>query len=300
MAEDSFSTRVGELKFARILQSWDRTRCDTIVATIRDELDGLCLELAGKTVAITAGSRGIANIALITKSVVEWVKNQGATPFIVPAMGSHGGATAEGQLEVLESYQITPATMGCEIKSSMEVVKLEQGECPVPVWFDKYASEADACIVMNRIKPHTDFHSKYESGLMKMIAIGLGKRRGAETMHNAVNKRQGVYGMLEHIPKIARQALRVGNICAGLAIVENAYDETKLIKAMVSDRIAEEEPALLDIARAAMPRLPVDAVDVLIVDEMGKNISGTGMDTNIIGRIYQHGSPEPETPKVSE
>lgn len=145
-------------KFARIHQSFDRSTCDDIPSTIRSELDLLHLNLRGKTVALTAGSRGIANIATITKTVVDWVKDQGGAPFIVPAMGSHGGATAEGQAEVLATYKITASTMGCEIKAGMDVVELEQGPCPVPVCFDKLASEADAVIVINRVKPHTDFH----------------------------------------------------------------------------------------------------------------------------------------------
>jgi hypothetical protein len=288
-------------KFARIKQEFDPTKMDVaeeLPAAIKTELSSLGLDLAGKTVALTAGSRGVANIVTVLKTVVEWVASQGGSAFIVPAMGSHGGGTAEGQLELLEGYGITEEACGCEIRSSMEVVELPQGDCPVKVHIDKHAMSADHTIVINRVKPHTDFRGTWESGLMKMITIGLGKKEGAVACHDAVNKREGVKGLFEYLPLIAQQKLNEGNIVCAIGLVENAYDQTRFVKALLAADIPEGEKPLLELARQNMPRLPVDQIDVLMVDELGKNISGTGMDTNVIGRMYQFGTPEPEVPNV--
>lgn len=248
----------------------------------------------GARIAIAAGSRGVANIHRIVKATVDWVKEMGGEPFVIPAMGSHGGATEEGQKAVLEGYGITREYVGAPILSSMEVVELPQGNLINKVYMDKYAYAADGTIVINRIKVHTDFHGPTESGLMKMCVIGLGKHKQALEIH-----RYGVYGLRELIPPTARQVLKHGNIILGIGVVENAYDETAVIRALKPGEIEKEEIKLLDYNRRNMPSIPVDRIDVLIVDEMGKNISGTGMDTNIIGRLKIKGSPEPEKPMVT-
>ncbi len=263
-------------------------------AALRAELEGCGVPVtAGSRVAIAVGSRGIANLEGLVGEVVRWVRGRGGDPFIVPAMGSHGGATAAGQSDVLAGYGITEARVGAPIRSCMEVVELPRGACPVPVCFDRLAHEADATILINRIKPHTSFRGRYESGLMKMLAVGLGKHRQALAIHAL-----GVAGLREAMPAVARQVLAHANVTLGIAVVENACDETMALKAIPAARIPDEEPALLELARTHMPHLPLDAIDLLVVDEIGKNISGLGMDTNIIGRLKIRGQPEPETPDI--
>jgi hypothetical protein len=232
----------------------------------------------GMEIAITAGSRGIANVALITRAIADFVKSCGATPFIVPAMGSHGGATAEGQLEVLASYQITPENMGCEIRSSMEVVDLGVSDTGKRVVIDKNAFLADGIIISCRIKPHNAFRGRYESGPCKMMAVGLGKQVGAESVHS-----DGMGKIAENIPSIARVILKKAKILFAIPSIENAYDETCRIEAIDSGDILEREPELLRFAFQNMPRLIVGACDVLVIDEIGKNFSGTGVDPNIAG-----------------
>lgn len=247
----------------------------------------------GQRVAIAVGSRGIADLNLITRAVVDWTRAQGAEPFLVPAMGSHGGATAEGQKQVLEGYGLTPQGVGAPIRSSLEVVELPRGDLPIPVYFDQCASEADAVLVINRVKPHTSFHGRFESGLMKMIAIGLGKHAQATAIHQ-----HGLAGLRELMPRIAMQILARTPIVLGIAVVENALDEPMLIEAIPAARIAEVEPGLLELARRNMPCLPTDRLDLLIVDRMGKDISGLGMDPNIIGRLKIRGQSEPDRPDI--
>lgn len=269
-------------------------RLQDVKNAVRAELEQCGIRLApGDRIAIAVGSRGIANLADMVCEVVVWVKAQGATPFLVPAMGSHGGATAAGQKAVLEGYGLTVETIGAEIRSSMEVVELPQGDAGVPVYLDAEAAGADGTILINRIKPHTSFHGRYESGLMKMLAIGLGKRAQALTIH-----RLGVGGLRDTMPRVAHQVLQHGNILLGLAIVENARNETLLVKATRAQNIPSDEPPLLELARANLPALPVTNLDMLIVDEIGKNISGLGMDTHVIGRLKITGQPEPETPSI--
>lgn len=246
-----------------------------------------------RNIAIAVGSRGIANIARIVKQTVRSLQEFGLAPFIIPAMGSHGGATAEGQAQVLASYRITEHEMGCPIRSSMEVVQLPSENLPHALYMDRHAFEAEGILLINRIKPHTDFHGAYESGLVKMSVIGLGKERQAIALHDF-----GVHGLRDLVPKAAARLLDLRKIIAGLAIVENAYDETARLELIPAHEILAREPALLDEARQNMPRLPVDNIHVLIVDELGKNISGSGMDTNIIGRIRIPGEPEPLTPRI--
>lgn len=232
----------------------------------------------GMRIAITAGSRGIANVALTTKCIADFVKKKGGKPFIVPAMGSHGGATAQGQREILEGYGITEDYVGCPIISSMEVKKIGKTEDGKDVFIDKNAAEADGIILGCRIKPHTSFRGPYESGMMKMMAIGLGKQYGAEVCHEA-----GFQNMAKNVPLFGKAIIKNAPILFAVPTIENAYDETYRILAVNADEIEEREPELLKDAFAHMPRILVDSCDVLVVDQIGKNFSGDGMDPNITG-----------------
>lgn len=232
----------------------------------------------GMQIAITAGSRGIRNVDIITRAVVDFVKSRGAKPFIVPAMGSHGGATAEGQLEILAGYNITPESMGCPIKSSMEVVELGVSERGRTVYLDKNAYEADGIIVSCRLKPHNAFRGPYESGPCKMMTVGLGKQAGASLVHA-----DGMDVIAQNIPTMAKVVLEKANILFAIPCIENAYDETCRIEAILAKDILTREPELLKYAFSNMPRLIVEEGDVLVVDRVGKNFSGTGVDPNITG-----------------
>lgn len=232
----------------------------------------------GMEIAITAGSRGIANVDIITKSVVDWVRSRGAVPFIVPAMGSHGGATAEGQLAILAGYGITPESMGCEIRSSMETVYLGQSESGRPVYMDKNAYNADGIIISCRLKPHNAFRGKVESGPCKMMTIGLGKQKGASNVHA-----DGMDRMAVNIPSMAKVVLEKAPVLFAIPCMENAYDETCRIEAIDACDIPEREPELLKYAFSNMPSILVGKADVLVVDLIGKNFSGTGVDPNITG-----------------
>lgn len=232
----------------------------------------------GMEIAITAGSRGVANVDIITKAIVDFCKEKGAKPFIVPAMGSHGGATAEGQKELLAGFNITEETMGCPIRSSMETVLLGYSEFGKPVYQDKNAHEADGIILSCRIKPHNAFRGKYESGVLKMLVVGLGKQKGAESVHS-----DGMDNMARNIPANGKVALENSKILFAIPCVENAYDETAMIEAIPADRIMEREPELLQIAFSNMPSILVGEADVLVVNQVGKNFSGTGVDPNISG-----------------
>ena len=285
------------MKLIKIRQQFERHKIadDRIEAVVREQIvqSGLTLT-PGATVAIAVGSRGIANLRRVVKTTVQMVKDLGGAPFIVPAMGSHGGATAEGQREVLEGYGVTEAYTGAPIRSSMEVAELPQDGLGNKVYMDAYAHKADATILINRVKLHTDFHGPLESGLMKLSVIGLGKHKQALEIH-----RYGVHGLKELMPLTARQILKHGNIILGIALVENAYDETAMIRALLPSEIETEEMKLLEWVRRHMPRLPIAKIDVLIVEELGKNISGAGMDTNIIGRLRIRGEQEPDFPNIS-
>lgn len=250
---------------------------------------------SGDRIAITAGSRGVANIEVILKGVVNELKAIGAKPFIIPAMGSHGGATASGQEEVLRHYNITQKTTDAPIISSMETVKIGQSRYGFPVYMDKNAYEADRVIVVNRIKHHTDYTGKIESGLLKMMAIGLGKRDGAATYHKATLH----YGFENVIRSVADVVMETGKIAFALGIVENPYEETAIIKALAFDQIVKGEEGILKQAKELAARLPFEQLDVLIVDEAGKEISGTGMDTKIIGRMMQSGEKDLDTPRIT-
>lgn len=281
----------------KIKQDFDLRKIADIPAHIRAELKQFEPQkniLPGQSVAITAGSRGIHKIDLILKSLIEGLKEIQAKPFIVPAMGSHGGATSEGQKEVLAHYGITEETMGVPIKSSMEVIQVGETAHGIPVLLDKNAAQADHIVVVNRVKPHTDFKNDIESGLMKMIAIGLGKQKAADHYHNEFMR----YGHYEIITSVAREAIEKSQIVFGLAVVENQRDETQIIKVIPAREFEETEKQLLVTAKELLPRLPFDSIDILIVDEMGKNFSGTGMDQNVIARTVVSYHQVPETPKI--
>lgn len=234
---------------------------------------------AGQSIAVGCGSRGVANIALIAKCVVRELQALGAKPFIFPSMGSHGAATAEGQKKVLESYGITEASTGVPVRATMDTVVVGNLDDGTPVHMDKYAAEADGVVVINRIKPHTAFRGATESGITKMLSIGIGKIVGASTYH-----RHGMDTFPELLPKVRDVNLAARNIALGIAVVENAHDQTALIEAIPGPQIGTREPALQDMAKALMPQLFFGEIDVLIIDEMGKNISGAGFDPNITGR----------------
>lgn len=232
----------------------------------------------GMSIAVTAGSRQIANIVIILKTIVDFVKDKGAYPFIVAAMGSHGGATGEGQRTILANFGITEESMGCPIKSDMDVVKIGINEEGMDVLIDKNAAEADGIIVCGRIKPHTCFRGPYESGIMKMMTIGLGKQAGAAVCHAA-----GFKYMAKYVPMFGRAILKHANILFAVAILENAYDETARLIVMDHDEIEDQEPHYLEEAKKMLPRICVPECDVLICDTIGKNFSGSGMDPNITG-----------------
>ncbi|MDR1024461.1 MAG: hypothetical protein LBL56_01950 [Treponema sp.] len=237
----------------------------------------------GKRYAITCGSRGVANAAVITRAIAAFVRSRGGLPFVVPAMGSHGGASAEGQKALLAAYGVTEEFIACPILSSMETVLIGESEGgpggrSYGVRIDRNAAEADGIIVAGRIKPHTDFHGPYESGIMKMMAIGLGKREGAEICHQ-----NGFGYMAEMVPLFGKTIIKYAPVVLGFGILENAYGQTCKFAALRPDEIAAQEPALLEEARSHLPLIPFDSADVLVVDRIGKDISGDGMDPNITG-----------------
>ncbi|MCT1389064.1 nickel-dependent lactate racemase [Peribacillus frigoritolerans] len=241
-------------------------------------------------VAIAVGSRGVADLPTLVRETVAAVKEAGGNPFIVPAMGSHGGATAEGQIDVLLQLGISEEAVGAPIRSSMEVIKLDELPNGLPVYIDKLAYESDKIIVINRIKPHTAFRGPVESGLMKMITIGLGKQKGAEAAHAYSFKY-----MAEHVPEMAKVSLSKAPIIFGLASIENAYDKPAKIVAVPAEDLEVVEPGLLLEAKSLMPKIHFDSIDVLIVNELGKDISGDGMDPNITGNFatpYATGGPD--------
>ena len=244
-------------------------------------------------VAITAGSRGISNLVAITKAAGDWLRAHGAKPFLVPAMGSHNGATAVGQQKMVESLGLTPATTGLEIRSSMDCVKLgtvDSGD----VWMDRHCYESAGVLVLNRIKLHTCFSGPVQSGLSKMMVVGMGKIRSAETFHSARPDRMP--RILEEMGSLLVQS---GKIFAGLALLEDGFDATAEIHALSGENILKEEPALLQRHRHYFPSLPIDELNVLIVDEIGKTFSGTGMDTNVIGRRGVHGFEDLTRPRIN-
>ena len=248
----------------------------------------------GSRVAIGVGSRGITNIATITRAAVDFWIDAGMRPFIFPAMGSHGAATAEGQADVLAHYGIIEATMGCPVLSSLEVVPLGKTPEGIHTFMDRNAYESDGIMMAGRVKWHTDFAGKIESGLFKMMAIGLGKFAGAQTYHTHAYK----LGLEQVIRSIGRQVLRSGKLLGGLAILEDAHHNTAKLEAVPVENMERREEELLALAKSWMGRIPTD-LDILIIDEIGKNISGAGMDTKVVNRSVQgHANPWPDAPRI--
>lgn len=253
----------------------------------RPEISGLVKP--GMKIAVTAGSRGLAGYVPLLRGLVRLLQAQGAEPFIIPAMGSHGGATAPGQKELLAAYGITEETVGAPVRATMEVVEADRTEAGEPVWVDRYAWEADGIVLFNRIKPHTGFRGDYESGLVKMAAIGLGKQKGAEVVHAG-----GPARMAERVRELGTRAIRATRVLFGAATVENAYDQVSQVRLLTREELFREEPLLLAQARGSMPRIMLEDLDVLVVERIGKNISGPGMDPNITHTYLPGAAIEPE------
>ena len=280
---------------APVKQRFTRKLLENVEGSVRDQMSGRRYSVEpGDRIAVAVGSRGIGNLALIVKTVVDSLKEAGAKPFILPAMGSHGGASADGQVKVLSEYGVTPQATGVPVEATMEVVEVSKLDDGTPVLVNKLAMEADGIILVNRIKPHTSFRGRFESGLMKMMTIGLGSHRGATIAHS-----RGTDGLARLIPEWGDVILRKAPILMGVAIIENAYEETARVEVLGSEEIPRREPKLLEEARSSMPRLLIGDIDLLIVDEIGKDISGTGMDTNVIGRMMLPGVKEPDHPGAS-
>jgi hypothetical protein len=254
---------------------------------------GLSDAVSGKRIAIGVGSRGIQDLERMVRKLVELVKGAGGLPFIVPAMGSHGGATAEGQTEVLASLGITEAAMGCPVEATMDTVVMGTSPSGLPAHFDRLAAAADGVMLVNRVKMHTSFHGELESGLHKMLAIGMGKENAAVLLHS-----KGPDGLRDLMPEVARTLLAKLPFLAGFGVVEDGYHRPVMLRGLSPAEIDAGEKDLLRLARSLAPGLPLREADVLVVDEMGKDVSGTGMDTNVIGRLRIAGQPEPKTPKV--
>lgn len=282
-----------------IKQEFSTPKLSDVIGTTNDEFDKLQLTgriSQGDSVAITIGGRGISNIDLIIKTVVGKLRELGAEPFLVPAMGSQGGGTADGQRAIIEGYNVTERFCNAPIKSTMDVVQVGITEERFPIYFDRYAYEADHVVVINRIKPHTLFSGEIESGLHKMMLIGLGNHAGANICHQAIVN-QSFDAIIRSVSQII---IKNCNILFGIGIVENQNHETALIRAVAPKEFMKSEIKMLTLAKNWMPRLPFQQTDLLIVDQIGKNISGHGMDTNIIGRKYhEHHSSDGEYPKIT-
>ncbi len=288
------------MPFSRILlvrQHFPDRGLKDIPAEVRRELERVNFAARlrpGARLAIGCGSRGIANVAVIVRAVVDYFRSHGIQPFIFPAMGSHGAATAEGQADVLRHYGITESAMGCPIVSSLEVVPLGQTPEGIRIYMDRHAWESDGVFLVNRVKWHTDFAGKIESGLFKMMAIGVGKFAGAQTYHTWAYK----IGLEQMVRRVGRVVLASGKILGGLAIVEDANHSTGKLEAVPVEEIEQKEEELLALAKSWMGRIPVD-LDILIVDEIGKHISGAGMDTKVINRsINAAYNPWPDLPRI--
>lgn len=285
--------------FPRMLpvrQKFDAPAVADVAAATREALEPLRSRITpGMSVAITAGSRGIHDKPVVVREIGAWLRELGADPFVVPAMGSHGGATPEGQTTMLAELGMTPESLGMPIRATMDTVGLGRVDDGPEVHLDAIAAQADGIIAVNRIKAHTDFQGDVESGLGKIVAIGLGKQRGAEGIHRFGPANLGVW-----IPRVARRIIETGKVLGGVAIVENAYDRAARIALVAADDIAgPAETGLLAEAKELMARLPFDELDVAVIDQMGKNMSGSGMDTNVLGRMMIRGSAEFETPRIA-
>ena len=285
-------------KIFKLRQKIHAPRLENVEKRVNGLLDQLKIQKKvrkGERIALTAGSRGIKDNPRVLKAIIERLKDLGASPFVVPCMGSHGGATAEGQVEVLESLGITEQIVGAPIFSSIEVKKIGKTRIGMPVLIDQNLCKMDKIIVVNRIKPHTDFKGEFESGLIKMMVIGMGKPEGAMMAHRFTIR----HGFPSVLTEAGSMVLKTLPIFFGIGIIENPYDETALIELLKPEEMMEKEKALLRKAKKLMPCLPFEQIDILIVDELGKNVSGSGMDTNVIGRISFIGSPKPQKPKIT-
>jgi hypothetical protein len=269
-------------RMVNVRQKFDGTHLGDIPATVTREFQRPEVRARikpGQVIAVGCGSRGIANISIIAKCVIRELQALGGKPFIFPAMGSHGAATAEGQKKVLEGYGISEASMGVPVKATMDTVIVGNLDDGTPVHMDRFAAEAEGIVVINRVKPHTAFRGATESGVTKMLSIGIGKITGAATYHQ-----HGMDTFPTLLPRVRDVNLASRNVLLGVGIVENAHDQTALIEVMPAGQIATREPLLQEMAKRLMPQLYFDEIDVLIIDEMGKNISGAGFDPNITGR----------------
>src|SRR5919202_6745499 len=288
-----------QIRLVKVRQHFEAPTVPDLAREVRDELESLLRQYqleSNSRVAITAGSRGINDAVEVYQATVELLKEEGHQPFLFSSMGSHGRGTADGQRDLLRSLGVTELKLGAPVLCSAEVVQLGETEEPLaglPVYASKEAAEADGILAINRVKPHTSFHGPYESGLMKMLAVGMGRDNGASMVH-----RLGWDSMVESIESIGEAVLERLPVIGGLAIIENAHEETALVEGLLGPEIPEKEYELLELARDYMPFLPIDQADLCVVLEMGKNYSGTGMDTNVIGRLRLQGIPEPTEPAI--
>ncbi|KAA9396724.1 DUF362 domain-containing protein [Haloarcula sp. CBA1130] len=285
--------------FARVQYEPETAAVDDPSAAARAELDRLDFDGVepGATVAVAVGSRGIHCIDDIVAAVVEAVRDRGFEPVVVPAMGSHGGATPAGQREVLESLGITEARLDTHIDARMDTAQVDTvtvGDTELPVHVSAAAQAADAVVVVNRVKPHTNYSGRIESGLTKMTVVGLGKQHGAKAFHSTAIK-EGYVETLEAALPVVESALP---LVGGVALVENFHEETAHVEAIPAGSFTDREPALLERAYGEMATLPVDDIDLLVVDELGKDVSGAGMDTNVIGRYRVLNAPDPDEPAI--
>jgi hypothetical protein len=248
----------------------------------------------GARVAVAVGSRGIAGLSALVRATLDTVRDLGGEPFVVAAMGSHGGATAEGQRQLLAEYGISDAALGVPVKTDMDSVQIGTNSWGEPVFWDRNALSADAVLTVSRVKPHTDFRGRVESGIAKMLVIGLGKREGASQHH-----RWGLRGLRDMLPETVKVILEKTPFLAGLAVLENANEETARLQVVDRDELLQVEPGLLEEARRLMGRLPFDQLDLLVIGEIGKNYSGAGIDPNVVGRLLVEGQPEPERPRIT-
>lgn len=274
-------------KMMKIRQIYDPFKIKDLKSWIEREMETNLSDkdsFKGKRICITAGSRGIPDLDIIIGTIISKLKEWGSKPFIIPAMGSHAGGTAEGQKDFIASYNITEESMGVPILSSMEVVKIGELEDKTPVYCDKNAYESDGIVVLNKVKPHTDFRGKHESGMAKMMAIGLAKHKGASMFHM-----KGFSSFPERIPQVCDVFLKNAPVAFGVGIVQNAYDEISNLEVMEKEKILERDAALLEIAKEKIAKFKIPSIDVLIIDEIGKNISGNGFDPNVVGRSNSPG-----------
>ena len=287
------------IKIRKIKQNFEQKKIDNISEYINHAFLNSDLKnriKSGEKIGITVGSRGITSIGLIIKQIIIELKKINALPFILTAMGSHGGANSEGQKEVLASYSITEKEIGVPILSSMGTIQIGKVENNIPIYFSKDAMQADGIIALNRVKIHTDFKSNIvESGISKILVIGLGKEKGARVIHSL-----GIYGLKSIIPKAAKLIIKKAPIIQGIDILENGYNQTMNISFVSPENIIKVDSKLLKESKRITPNLPVNEIDVAITQEIGKNISGTGFDTNIIGRLYINGEKEAKKPKIKK